>query len=171
LAYLHLPRDRAKHTEALISSDLGECKDSTEVYKSLIRTDPDAARAFENELIASTCSMIRRGLLDTDHRLPNFVVPSNGIPLRIDFELCTPVRCPQRHPQQLGIMLGTFLGSLVFAVQPDTARARDVCARLFREIRPTEKIIGTAQKVLTEMLQRQHEEIGLNTSFTLKGIS
>jgi hypothetical protein len=138
------------------------------VLKSLYRSDADAALEFENELIRTTVAMVGKGLLDTDHRLPNFVVPPEGIPLRIDFELCVPVRLPGLHPHRLGVMLGTFLGSMVFAVQPDTARAAEVARRLFRELRPSGRVRKVAQQTLNGMMERQREEIGMKSELTLE---
>lgn len=168
LAYVHLSGTDARHTEALVSGDLGECSDSTEVYKNLFATDPQATAEFEQELIRSTMSMVRQGLLDTDHRLPNYVVPPGGTPMRIDFELCRPVTFPFLHPDQLGVMLGTFLGSMVFAVQPDVSRAEAVAKKLFNELTPSPRVVRTAQKTLDDMMKRQAEEIGIQSELDLE---
>lgn len=167
LAYLRLPA-WARHTEALVSGDLGACRDSTEVYKGLRGADAAGAEAFEEALIASTVSMVHGGLLDTDHRLPNFVVPPGGEPMRIDFELCVPVRMPAWHPQRLGVMLGTFLGSMVFAVQPDMAQAALFSRRLLGELRPGRRVVRTAQGVLDRMMERQRRETGLVSALSLE---
>lgn len=168
LAYLRLPPDEARHTEALVSADLGICGDSTEAYKKLCKEDPAGAQVFEEELILSTVSMVRQGLLDTDHRLPNYVVPPHGTPLRIDFELCIPVRFPALHSRRAGIMLGTFLGSMVFAVQPDVERAARFTTRLFGEIHPSGPVLRSAQARLDAMMRRQRQETGIDSALHLE---
>jgi hypothetical protein len=128
---LHRCAPAARHTEVLIEEDLGACRDATEEYKAMLREGrATEAAAFEEHLLRSTEVMLQRGLMDTDHRLPNFVVRPDGRPVRLDFELARRVRNPLRHPEPLGRMIGTFLGSYLFAVQPDVARARSFAERL-----------------------------------------
>lgn len=165
-AYLRLP-PHAAHTEALISRDLGPCADATEHYKSLRASSPDAARVFETQLLDATVTMVRLGLLDPDHRLPNFVIPPDQIPVRIDFELCIPVRHVPAHPRLLGLMTGTFLGSIVFALQPDTEAAQRVARDLLTRINLPPRARSLADQTLQHMLTRQHRESGIDTRFTL----
>ncbi len=168
IAYRVLPRSgKARHTEALVSGDLGPCGDATERLKHLLKTDPDAARAFDLELIRATAAMISRGLIDTDHRLPNFVIPPGGGPVRIDFELCIPVSHVSLHPKRLGEMLGTFLGSYVFAVQPDTVRATSFARELLARVAPPASALPVASAVIHRMLNRQRLESGIDTRFDL----
>jgi hypothetical protein len=172
-AYLELPHNEARHTEALLSLDLGPCDDATEFYKTLLVTDPEAASAFETHVLDATVTMIRLGLLDPDHRLPNFVIPEDRIPVRIDFELCIPVRYPSRHPVLLGQMLGTLMGSMVFAVQPDTKRAEAFAEKLI-QVMPfplSIKCRRVAADIVTHMLERQNQEIGLKTELNLMEIT
>jgi len=169
LAYVTLPPE-ARHTEALISTDLGPCADSTEHLKTLIREDAAAVSAFDATLIRITRDMIRLGLLDPDHRLPNIVIAPGGEPVRIDFELCLPVRCPWLHRRRLGDMVGVFLGSYVFAVQPDLARAEDFGRRLFREVPLTRPVIRRAQATFDSMISRQHRETGIHSPLTLEAL-
>lgn len=166
-AYLRLPHNRARHTEALISHDLGHCADATEYYKKLRINTPEAVQTFETYLINSTVTMIQQGLLDPDHRLPNFVIPSDRIPVRIDFELCIPVRNVASHPRLLGQMIGTFLGSVVFALQPNTEAATHFSQKLFKQVLLPPKAKEIAAQTIQEMLTRQRDEAGIDTRFTL----
>ncbi len=157
------PQPGVRHTEALISADLGVCRDSTEWFKALLRENPDAALAFEDRIIEATAAMVANGLLDTDHRLPNFVVPPDGVPVRIDFELCIPVRAVAWHPRLLGGMIGTLLGSHVFAVQPMTGRSVDFCRRLLARVPVPARSRRHARMVVATMLERQRRESGIDT--------
>ncbi|MDF3128263.1 hypothetical protein P0Y35_03540 [Kiritimatiellaeota bacterium B1221] len=165
-AYLRLPSS-ARHTEVLISEDLGICEDATEHYKTLRLHSPEAVEIFEQQLIDATLTMVHQGLLDPDHRLPNFVIPPNLIPVRIDFELCIPVRKVSAHPRLLGLMIGTFLGSIVFALQPDTEAATRFTKKLFMQLPLPDASRAVAAHTVQQMLHRQKQESGIDTSFTL----
>jgi hypothetical protein len=160
LAYLELPHN-APHTEALISTDLGPCRDSTEFFKEHIKSDPEARTAFNQTLIEMTQHMIQKGLLDPDHRLPNIVITPDNQAMRIDFELCIPVRCPRLHPGLHGDMLGVFIGSYVFAVQPDLDLARVFARDLFKKLAPSPQVVRRAQHTLNKMVERQQTDTGI----------
>ncbi len=160
LAYLTLPPG-TPHTEALLSTDLGPCRDSTDYFKEHIKPDPHARAAFNRTLIDITRNMIAEGLLDPDHRLPNIVITPQDQPVRIDFELCIPVRFPRLHPRLHGDMLGVFLASYVFAVQPDLNLAADFARALLRELPPSPGVLRRAQLTLNTMVDRQKRETGI----------
>ena len=164
LACFTLRHPEARHTEVLIEEDLGACRDATEEYKAMLREGRAAeAAAFEEHLLRSTEVLLQRGLLDTDHRLPNFVVRPDGRPVRLDFELARRVRDPLRHPEPLGRMIGTFLGSYLFAVQPDVARARSFAERLQARLQLPAPVLALARRRVEEMTDRQRREIGMDT--------
>ena len=164
LACFTLRHPGALHTEVLIEEDLGACRDATEEYKAMLREGRAAeAAAFEEHLLRSTEVMLARGLLDTDHRLPNFVVRPDGRPVRLDFELARRVRDPRRDVPQLGRMIGTFLGSYLFAVQPDVPRARAFAERLQARLQLSPGVRAVVRARVDEMTERQRREIGLDT--------
>lgn len=166
LAYLTLPKD-APHTEALLSTDLGPCRDSTDFFKHLLAHHPEQVPAFNQSLLHITRNMIQQGLLDPDHRLPNIVITPQNTPVRIDFELCIPVRTPRLHPRLLGDMIGIFLGSYVFAVQPRLDTAEAFARDLLRLIPLSPPILRRAQTTLDAMIQRQHRETGILSPLNL----
>jgi hypothetical protein len=140
------------------------CRDATEEYKAMLKAGRhNEAAVFEEALLHATEVMLACGLIDTDHRLPNFVVRPDGRPVRLDFELARPVRQPRRHPEKLGRMIGTFLGSYLFAVQPDTARARRFAERLQARLDLSPKVLAIAKAHIDEMTERQKKEIGMDT--------
>jgi hypothetical protein len=73
------------------------------------------------------------------------------------------VRNPLRHPEPLGRMIGTFLGSYLFAVQPDVARARSFAERLQARLHLPAPVLALARRRVEEMTERQRREIGMDT--------
>ncbi|GAB6060080.1 lipopolysaccharide kinase InaA family protein [Desulfonatronum parangueonense] len=162
LAYMARLGQGAAHTEGVVSGDLGRCSDAVEHFKELIRSGSgDQEAEFVRQVVRATAVMVRLGLLDTDHRLPNFVVTPNGRPVRLDFELNVRTPWPRWWTKKYGLMLGTLLGSFVFAVQPDRERAVAFAAALRRELNPPLRVLRAAETRMREMLQRQEREIGL----------
>ena len=162
LAYLPDLGPPSVHTEALITADLGRCGDAVEELKGLIR-DGNRTREqfFVETLIEVTRTMISLGYLDTDHRLPNFVVTPAGKPVRLDFELNLWRPWHRLWTQDYGLMLGTLIGSYVFAVQPDLNRIRAFTRALRLRIDPPLPVMRVAEARVDEMLRRQQAEIGL----------
>ena len=113
--------------------------------------------------------MVRAGLVDTDHRLPNFVTLPSGWPVRLDFELARRHRIPALTRRAYGIMLGTLVGSHAFAVQPDGARTRAFAARLLQHLRPPARAWRVARERVAAMLARQRREAGIDTCVILDG--
>ena len=167
-ALLRLPGPPVtRHTECLVEEDLGPCADATEFFKQLIREKRQTAiESFDDALIASTRALLQSRLLDPDHRLPNFVIPPAGIPVRLDFELALRCPFPRLHADLYGRMLGTFLGSYVFAVQPDTQRATHFATRLIQSLNPPQSALRIAEARIAAMLERQRIESGIDTRFT-----
>lgn len=156
----------ARFTECLVEEDLGVCKDATEVLKAYIRAGDEAAVVqFEQELIRSTKVLVENRLLDTDHRLPNYVVTPAGHPVRLDFELAQRIRLPYLPVRQYGLMLGALIGSYLFAVQPDSARMDSFALRLLAELQPSEKVLQEATAEIRRMLIRQKRSVGIDTDF------
>jgi hypothetical protein len=154
---------QAAHTEGVISQDLGQCSDAVEYFKDLMRSGKsDQEAEFVRQVVRATAVMVRLGLLDTDHRLPNFVVTPDGRPVRLDFELNVRSPWPRLWTNKYGLMLGTLLGSFVFAVQPDQERAVAFASELRRELDPPRRVLLVAETRMREMLARQKREIGLD---------
>ncbi len=161
-AYLTGLGSPAVHTEALITGDLGLCSDAVDRLKALIREgDRTGELAFEETLIEVTRAMISLGYLDTDHRLPNFVVTPSGRPVRLDFELNLWHPFPRLWTRDYGLMLGTLIGSYVFAVQPDQDRVKAFARAIRLRLDPPKSVLNRAAVRVDEMLSRQQAEIGL----------
>lgn len=165
-ALLTITDTEAKHTECLIVEDLGRCADSTEFFKAAIRSNDTAAiEAFERNIISSTKTMIDCRLLDIDHRLPNYVITPEGEPVRLDFELARRIHIRQIHTKEYGLMIGTLLGSYIFAVQPNTARMEHFFNKLIDVPAPPASVLHIAAARIHDMLERQRQEIGMDITF------
>ena len=165
-ALLRLKVGKARHTDCLVEEDLGVCADTTEFLKTLISSGADEEQSrFEGEILRATRIMVESHLLDTDHRLPNFVVISGGHPVRLDFELAQRVVHRCFHGKQYGMMLGALLGSYVFAVQPDQDRMMRFAEKLVEELQPPKAALQVAGARIKDMLERQRKEIGMDTVF------
>ena len=163
----HMRNADARHTECLVQQDLGVCLDATEVLKQyILNGDEKAVETFDAVILSSTCIMVESGLLDVDHRLPNFVIPPDGQPVRLDFELAQRVRFLRLHSRQYGMMLGTLLGSYAFAVQPDQKRLECFAKKLIAALKPPKGVLIITSERVKDMLERQKKEIGIDTVFT-----
>jgi len=167
LAYCRLGA-RARHTEALVLEDLGECRLGLMHVKDLLGARREQElEAFERHVIDTTAAMILSGTLDPDHRVTNFVVTAEGRPVRLDLELARDVAYPSLHWRMYGEMLGKLLGSYTFAVQPDTARVTDFAGRLVARVRPGSRVLRRCRAVVEQMLETQRIERGIDTRVSL----
>ncbi len=168
LGYFRLRESGVRHTEALIMEDLGPCTNATERAQELLRSkEYELLERFENELIAITLAMVSRGLIDTDHRLSNFVVSEAGHPMRLDFEHGIRVLFPTIRPNRYGVMLGVLIGSYAFAMQPATFRAWEFADRLADRLMPPRRVLRRARFEVEVMFERQRTELGINTRVNL----
>lgn len=87
--------------------------------------------------------------------------------MRLDFELARRVRDPRRQVEPLSVMIGTFLGSYVFAVQPDVARAQAFARRLAARLDLPAEVRRRAAARVQAMLERQQREGGPATRMEL----
>ena len=167
--YFRLRVGRAAYTEAVVLQDLGRCGDLTEHVKQLRREGGDAALIpIEEALIQSTRALVESKIVDGDHRLPNFLVRPNGVIARVDFEMAHRVRNPGAAPEQLGVMLGTLIGSYAFALQPDTAPVGLFADSLARASNACPKARRFARLQIDRMMRRQDCEAGIKTAVALE---
>ena len=168
LGYFRLRQPTVHHTEALITEDLGPCTNAARRAKQLLWSEQyELLERFENDLIAITLAMVSGGLIDTDHRLSNFVVTEAGRMVRLDLEHGTRVLFPNIWPNRYGIMLGVLVGSYAFAMQPAVSRAWDFAARLADRLMPPRRVLRRARRKVEAMLNRQRIERGIDTRVSL----
>jgi len=148
----------ASHTEAVVMRDLGKCANAVDHLKELIKHgDISGEEVFVEGIVGATQKLIHRGFLDIDHRLPNFIVSKSGKPIRLDFELIARRPWPRLWKQEYGKMLGTLIGSYVFAVQPDVKRVKYFAQRLQEVLNPPTAVLEIAEAQVKEMLEIQEK--------------
>jgi O-antigen/teichoic acid export membrane protein len=164
LGYFRLSRSCAPYTEAIVMQDLGQCGDLTEHVKRVRSELGDAALVpIQNELIRSTRELLESDVIDTDHRMPNFVVRPCGSVARVDFEMARRVRCTTNEPVKLGEMLGTLIGSYAFALQPDVSPVLGFAESLAAASKASARARRIARIRVESMLRKQEVEIGVRT--------
>ncbi len=168
LGYFRLRSPAARHDEAILSEDLGECRNATAHVKHLLAAnDFDAIARFEAELVSITKRMIEIRLIDTDHRIPNFVVTPVGRLVRLDFELAARVTCLKLSAQRYGIMLGRLVGTYVFAVQPDVVHAVSFAQCLAERLSPPRRVLRHARNEVRRLLDGQYRSTGIASRIKL----
>lgn len=170
LAAFRLHGNSVQHTEAIVVSDLGACQNAASAFKEVLaRGDLCEAGMFQNKLVLITKEMLKRRLVDVDHRVSNFIVPTHQSPVRIDFEYCVRVPSLRAAPRMLGTMIGTLIGSHVFLTQPETDRSGAFTRQLFDAVghQLSKRSISIAFQTVDQMLEVQFEKSGIRTRFRL----
>lgn len=143
--------------------DLGKCANAVDHLKELIKQcDISGEEIFVEGIVDATRKMICGGFIDIDHRLPNFIVSKSGKPIRLDFELIARRPWPRLWRQEYGKMLGTLIGSYVFAVQPDVKRVKYFAQRLQEVLNPPTAVLEIAESQVKEMLEIQEKTIAIH---------
>ena len=167
IAYGRAPANRFGYTDVMVMEDLGDCETAGRYLKARIEAADEAAVAkFEAEVIRMTGILARARIIDFDHSMVNIVV-TGARPIRLDLEKARRVPWIGLRPGLYARMIGQLLGTYVFAVQPDTDRARHFAEKLFTEISPTPAVVAGAQAHLDAMLKRQKDGIGIDVALTL----
>lgn len=167
-ACLHLSSAAAPYTDALFLEDLGPCQTALEFVKGLFRQgQDDRLVAFEDDVISLTDTIIRAGIVDTDHSLVNTVVPASGKPVRIDFELAQRVLHPAMASRRYGEMLGRLISTYAFALQPDVSRVVPFAERLKAHVPASARVLRFAREFLEQMLDEQRRERAIDTRISL----
>lgn len=168
LGYFRLRDPAARHDEALLSEDLGECRSAMAHVKHLVAAERfDALARFEDELVSITQHMIKLRLVDTDHRLPNFAMTPMGQVVRLDFEHAARVPSLRLSSRRYGIMLGGLVGTYVFAVQPCIERAASFADLLAEALSPPPGVLDCARLEVDRLLGVQYRATGIESKIRL----
>ena len=166
-AYGRAAQNAGGYTDAMVMEDLGEIETAIEYLKGRIAAGDEAAvTGFQDGLIAMTGILSRARIIDFDHSMVNVVV-KDGVPIRLDLEKARRVPWIGLRPNLYGEMIGQFLATFVFAVQPDVARAARFAEQLFAEITPAPSIVRRAQAHLDSRMKRQREGTGIDMALKL----
>jgi serine/threonine-protein kinase RIO1 len=154
--------------EALVTEDLGEVRTAIEALKDAIAAGRHAeAEAIETGVVSLTAGVVRAGVVDPDHSMYNIVQVPGGTLARLDFELARECAAPASRPALYADMLARTVGSFVFAVQPDGARAARFASRLAAELGAPPGVLRRARAGVEQMMERQREKKGIQVSVPL----
>lgn len=168
LAYFRLRNARCRHDEALVLEDLGECQNAITYVKLLLAEDRfDALACLESEFVSISKRMIEIRLIDTDHRVTNFVVTPGGRIVRLDLEHAARVPSLRLSSRRYGIMLGGLVGTYVFAVQPCIERAASFANLLAEELSPPPGVLDCARLEVDRLLGVQYRATGIDSRIEL----
>ena len=168
LGFYRLTIPGGEQCEVLAIEDLGSTRVGLLHLKQLISDGLESSvLAFENCLIEETSSFVRKGIVDIDHTLNNFVVDNKARLMRIDFE------CALRYPFHLiprkayVKMLARFLTGHIYAVQPDVYRSVCFAERLYKKLNIQNREKLSISILVNENLLRQEAKSGFKTSVSL----
>lgn len=168
LGHAHLPRNPSPYTGAMVCEDLGPCTLAVDYVKACLAQGAQRSlESFDEELLEMTATMVRGGLLDSDHGLINVVVDRSCKPVRLDFEMARHVEHLRLHTGLYARMLGHLLLTYTFAVQPDTERTELLAARLLERLAPAGAVLEQARSYLERRLEQQAQKLGLVTRVAL----
>ena len=163
-----LSREALPYTDALFMEDMGVCETAFDRLKRLIAEgNENLIAGFEDALIELTTTVLRAGIVDPDHSLVNTIVVMQDRLVRLDFEIAQRILWRPMVPSLYGRMLGRLMLSYVFAVQPDTARAKDFARRLTERLRPPQAALRAGRRFLDHNLDWQRRHCGIDTTVNL----
>jgi len=166
--YCYMDVNGREIVEAVFVEDLGPCITGTEFIRRLLDNDNRASlRAFNDAIVHITVSLIRAGIVDTDHSVINIVVPERGMPVRVDLETARWTLSPRLSPRRYSHMLGRLIGTYVFAVQPQLELVGGFCKQLNGALRPTRHVKRRADAIVTKMLDDQRIAFGIDSRIVL----
>lgn len=167
LGRFRLDQPRHSHTDGLVIEDLHPCELGFNVLKACAAEGVDHRVQEMNQKITDlTEHLLASSILDTDHRLTNMVVTSEGRWYRIDFEHARFVRRTERHPQWLGEMLGRLLATHIFAVQPELTYVDDFAHRIAPLVNSSPRVRNCVEAIVVQMLETQRQTMGVDTRYT-----
>lgn len=147
LAFFRL--DGAAHHEALVVGDLSPCAPVGKVLQAAMNAGDGAlVEKVCERVVAMTGRMVSLGVVDSDHRLGNFVWRGDGSDgglFRVDFENARVFggRAPERA---VGVMLGALSASAAWATRKDPGVAVGLVERLLEALRPSDRVRRAAEK-------------------------
>ena len=168
IGFGNIGRNPTGYNEALVMEDLGPTQHAADRLVDLIAAgNEQAVHTLEEAVLRMTVLMVRARIIDYDHSMVNIVVDAAGDPYRLDLEQARKVPAVFLYRGRYVRMLGQLIGSYVFAVQPDIARAERFAGRIFEELRPTRSMIGDIQRHVDDMMHTQFQYNGMRTTVAL----
>ncbi len=151
-------------TDVLLMEDVGSCiRVFDHLKRMVVEENEEAIDLLEAQIVDLTASIVKAGVLDSDHSLRNIVRSEGGELWRLDLEVARIPRTAIQREKLLGLMLGRLLGSHCFVFQPETTRTRAFARSLDARLALSEAVRTQSQARLDEMLERQRARGGPQT--------
>ncbi|NGP53712.1 hypothetical protein [Thioalkalivibrio sp. XN8] len=154
--------------EMVVVEDLGALINGLIYLKQCLRDgDEVAASQFERDVIDTTASLVRNGVLDIDNKLNNFGVTSDGRVFRLDIECARRWRRSSLPHDLYGAMIGRLVSSHAFACQPSLGRTELFALALRKRLDPPARVLTRARGEIEDVLQRQKDASGIDSQLSL----
>ena len=138
--------------------------DALEYVKYLLSHQRERdANVFSDKLIAITNALLKIRLVDIDHKMINLMVDRKGSPVKIDLELLRIMPRYLNCDKQIGKMVGSFLYTYAFAVQPNNEMAQKFADQMFNSLIISQNAKKVAAKVVQNALSSQCKNTGIYT--------
>lgn len=163
IAHLLIEHSPLPYTHALFLEDLGTCTMAVRHLKQLT-TDGrrEEAEAFLDSCVEMTRRLIASRIIDQDHHFMNIVATESGEAARLDLELAKKHYFVPLPKAPYGEMLGRFIGTYSYAVQPDGRdEVRRFALRVQQELRPPQAVLDRAAEQFGHM-RRVEKEKGID---------
>lgn len=141
--------------EVLCMQDVSPCKSpATVLHRAAKAGDDETVQALGARIVTITCSMIRAGVFDSDHRMANFLLLADGELCRIDFEnaVCDPR--PISRVYRMGAMLGALVASHGWLCRHEPEYTRRLWASLLDATAPSDFSLMVTRRQVRKELKR-----------------
>ena len=168
LAYFSLKGNTAKHTHAVITSDLGQTVRGSDHLARLLReNDEQGLQQMNADMINATAALIKANLLDGDHTLTNFSIPDDGRAYRLDFECSRHIHNLIRHTEWYAETLGRLIATYAFNSYEFGDQATIFAEQLIERVKPTKKVLGVTKQRVEQMMAVHNKSTGDNARINL----
>ncbi len=162
LGLCRVPACGRPYTESMFMSDLGKTVRGPDYLEDLLKKgETEKADLFLEQMIQITEELLDAKVIDTDHGINNTVVTMEEEPIRIDFEVARIVNDPYQEHQQLAKMIGRYIITYAFVIQPDMEAIIAYAEKLYDRLKIDKKVRG---------LIRQYTDAAYDLQRTSRGI-
>lgn len=135
LGLCRVPSIGKPYTEAMFMTDLGKTVRGPDYLEKLLEDgETEKAELFLDQMIRITEELLEAKVVDTDHGINNTVVTLEEEPIRIDFEVARIVADPRSEREALSRMIGRYIITYAFVVQPDMDRIVEYVKKIYERL-------------------------------------
>jgi len=168
LGRMKIRYDKIPYNYCVFTEDLGSTTTATKVLNKYISNKNEVAiNDLEYKIISLTEILFSNGIVDPDNILANMLIDHNGKFWRIDFELAQKAKFSNSLVGLRGKMIGRLIASYTWAVQPELWRVQQFSSKLANTLILSENVKTKALKVFNEHVNKQYDEIGIDSRTSL----